>query len=93
MRFGVPVIATAAGGAGELVEHGGEGFLVAPGDVDALAGHLARLTDDRELLLDMALAALRRAERHPSWERSMSRVRSFLRATASEHRLASEQAS
>ena len=93
MRFGVPVIATAAGGAGELVEHGREGFLVVPGDVDALAGHLARLTDDRALLLEMGLAALRRAERHPSWERSMSRVRTFLLSSASEHRLAREQAS
>ncbi|MGH8609631.1 MAG: glycosyltransferase [Gammaproteobacteria bacterium] len=43
MRFGLPVIATTAGGAHELVGHGHEGFLVVPGDADALTGHLRLL--------------------------------------------------
>ena len=70
MRFGLPVIATTAGGAHEIVEHGREGFLVAPGDADALTRHLRLLGTNRELLLQMGLAARRRAARHPSLERA-----------------------
>ena len=47
MRFGLPVIATTAGGAHEIVEHGREGFLVAPGDADALTRHLRLFCADR----------------------------------------------
>lgn len=40
MLCGVPVVASAAGGAMELVETGKTGWLVPPGDVDALAAHI-----------------------------------------------------
>jgi glycosyltransferase involved in cell wall biosynthesis len=43
MASGVPVVATRVGGVPELVEHGGTGWLVAPGDADGLAGAVARL--------------------------------------------------
>jgi glycosyltransferase involved in cell wall biosynthesis len=78
MRSGLPVIATSAGGAREVVDHGREGFLVAPGDVDALTRHLQLLLTDRELLLRMGRAALRRAGRHPTWDQSFAHVRAFL---------------
>ncbi|MEY2441365.1 MAG: hypothetical protein QOJ46_791 [bacterium] len=78
MRMGLPVLASAAGGAREIVEHGREGLLVEPGDVDALAGHLGRLASDRDLLLRMSGAAAARAARHPGWERSLAPVRSYL---------------
>jgi glycosyltransferase involved in cell wall biosynthesis len=78
MWFGLPVIATSAGGAHEVVEEGREGFFVAPGDVDALSGHFRLLVADRELLLKMGLAARRRAQRHPTWEQSFERVRDLL---------------
>ena len=88
MRFGLPVIASTAGGAGELVEHGREGFLVAPGDVSALADHLGLLLRDRELLARMGVAARRRIDRHPGWDDSLERARAFLCSTVEGHRRA-----
>jgi glycosyltransferase involved in cell wall biosynthesis len=82
MRCGLPVIATSAGGAEEVIEHACEGWLVAPGDVDALSAHLAQLAEDRDLLLGMSLAARRRAERHPTWDDAHGRSRAFLRSVA-----------
>lgn len=43
MSQGVPVVATAVGAVGELIEHGRTGYLVAPGDADGLALHLIEL--------------------------------------------------
>ena len=86
MRVGLPVIASTAGGAGEVIDDGSEGWLVAPGDVQTLASRLGRLCEDRELLARMGLAARGRAERHPRWDESLGHVRAFLRTVVSEHR-------
>jgi glycosyltransferase involved in cell wall biosynthesis len=40
-----PVIASHVGGIPELIEHGKNGLLVTPGDVDSLAGAMTRLQD------------------------------------------------
>lgn len=85
MRFGLPVIATSAGGAHEVVDDGREGLFVAPGDVDTLSGHLRALTADRELLLRMGLAARRRAARHPTWDQSFARARDLLSCLVASH--------
>lgn len=42
----VPVVATQVGGVSELVEHGRNGFIVRPGDVDELADRLVELIGD-----------------------------------------------
>lgn len=55
-----------------------DGFLVSPGDYDALAVYLTRLARDRELLLEMSLAALDRYQTQSTWENSMENIRSFL---------------
>jgi glycosyltransferase involved in cell wall biosynthesis len=48
LHAGVPVVASSQGGSTELVQDGRNGYLVAPGDVGALAERLTRLlTDDR----------------------------------------------
>ncbi|MGH9277993.1 MAG: glycosyltransferase family 4 protein [Acidimicrobiales bacterium] len=78
MRFGLPVIATAAGGPPEIIEDGREGFLVAPGDIDAITRALRSLADDRDLVVRMGLAARRRAASHVSWEQSGEQVRELL---------------
>jgi sugar transferase (PEP-CTERM/EpsH1 system associated) len=49
MASGVPVIATATGGNGELIESGQTGELVPVGDADALANAIRRYAADREL--------------------------------------------
>lgn len=49
MACGLPVVATRNGGLCEVVDDGVTGFLVAPGDADALAAALARYVSDRPL--------------------------------------------
>ena len=78
MHFGLPAIASTAGAAQEIITHGQNGFLVAPGDAAALAQCLKTLMKDRQLLLKMSLAAQRRAAAHPTWNESAARVRGFL---------------
>ncbi len=78
MGFGMPVIASTAGAVPEVVDDGREGFLVTPGDVDALTEEIGRLIRDRNLLLAMSLAARKRSLGHPTWAQSAARVEEFL---------------
>ncbi len=80
MAFGLPALATTAGGAREIITSGRDGFLVPPGDIGALAGHLEALMHDRELLLAMSLAAQDRFAAHPTWEDAGAAVHQFLRS-------------
>jgi glycosyltransferase involved in cell wall biosynthesis len=57
MAAGRPVVATAVGGTGEVVENGATGVLVPPGDVDALGRALAELLDDEERRRHLGAAA------------------------------------
>jgi len=59
-----PVIATRVGGIPEVVEDGVSGYLVEPGDVDALAARVAALIADRSLRARMGEAGRARVERH-----------------------------
>ncbi len=59
---GVPVVAYAVGGIPDCVENGVNGFLVPPGDVEALAVAVARLSGDRELLSRMRAGARLRGD-------------------------------
>lgn len=78
MASGLPVIASADGGAREMVQDGVNGFLIKPGDTVAIAGYIARLAVDRELLVRMSLAARERYRAHPTWEERMELVRQAL---------------
>jgi glycosyltransferase involved in cell wall biosynthesis len=49
LAAGRPVVATRVGGVPDVIREGEDGFLVEPGDVDALAERLARLAADPEL--------------------------------------------
>jgi glycosyltransferase involved in cell wall biosynthesis len=80
MAFGLPALATTAGGAVEIITSGRDGFLVPPGDLNALASHLRRLMDDRDLLLAMSLAAQARFATHPTWEDAGAAVYRFLQS-------------
>ncbi|MGY1724507.1 glycosyltransferase family 4 protein [Blastococcus sp. SYSU DS0533] len=57
MSRGIPAVTTPVGATEELVTHGVNGFLLPPGDVDALAEHLLRLLGDSALRDEMARAA------------------------------------
>lgn len=81
MGFGIPVIAGQEGGAGELVTHGREGFLVTPGDHAAVARHIHALAND-ELRAKMGRYARQRWEKLPTWEESMGRLIEELEAAA-----------
>ena len=78
MRFGLPVIASAAGGAREIVSHGVNGFLAPPGDPATLSRLLKSLLENRDLLVRLSLAALTHAASQPTWKESAARVREFL---------------
>jgi glycosyltransferase involved in cell wall biosynthesis len=56
MLAGKPVVATAAGGAAEIVRHGSTGLLVKPGDAEALTGALRRLLADPNLAASFGAA-------------------------------------
>ena len=78
MAFGLPVVALTTGAARELINHGINGFLVAPDDEAALTEHLTHLVQDRALLAQMAQAARATYDRHPTWDQSMSAAYQWL---------------
>ena len=80
MRFGLPVIASTAGAAREIVTHGENGFLVRPQDTRALPHYLYSLYSNRERLLVMSFAARRRYTQHPTWQQSMAGAAAWLAA-------------
>lgn len=63
MATGVPVVAAAHGGLGELVEHGSTGLLHTPGDPVSLADSLQRVAASVETNRAMGDAARKRYER------------------------------
>jgi glycosyltransferase involved in cell wall biosynthesis len=65
------VVSTACGSAGDLVEDERTGFTFAPGDIGALAGALARLERDRDLLARLGTSA---RERIDSWGLEQNRA-------------------
>ena len=81
MRFGEPVVASTAGAIPEVVDNGREGFLISAGDIDALTEAIGRLIRDRNLLLEMSLAAWKRSRGHPTWAENGSRIKGFLQET------------
>ncbi len=64
MACGVPVIATKAGGFPEFIVSGEHGFLLAPGDVEGMAGKALSLLSDRELWVSFSEACVKQAKRY-----------------------------
>ena len=56
LAAGRPVVATRVGGVPDVVRDGVDGFLVEPGDIDAMADRLAELAGDSELRARMGEA-------------------------------------
>jgi glycosyltransferase involved in cell wall biosynthesis len=62
MAAGKPVISTTIGGSPDLIDNEQTGLLVQPGDAEALAAAISRLSADPELRKRMSLAALQKIE-------------------------------
>jgi glycosyltransferase involved in cell wall biosynthesis len=80
MCFGLPAIATTAGAASEIISDRVDGFLIEPGAAGLLFSRLKILDEDRELLIQMSLAARERYLRQPRWEATAGRIREFLQS-------------
>jgi glycosyltransferase involved in cell wall biosynthesis len=61
MACGLPVVASAIGGLREVVEHGRTGYLIAPGDVNALAEALRALAHAHQCRTALGAAGRQRA--------------------------------
>lgn len=57
MLWGIPVVATAAGGVPEVVRHGVDGLLSAPGDAVALGANLCAVLEDAGLRCRLVASA------------------------------------
>ena len=64
MAAGLPVVATDVGGTAELIDAGVEGYVVPPGDRDALVARSLEILSDPAGLTMMQLAARARAARY-----------------------------
>ena len=53
MAASLPILATSVGGIPDLIEHGVNGFLVNPVEIDRMADHILRLMDSDSLKIDM----------------------------------------
>lgn len=78
MGFGLPPVATTAGGAPELVTDGKDGWLVPPDEPEAIARALRPLLADRDRLARHGRAALARHAAHPTWEETMADAHAFI---------------
>ncbi len=83
---GLPVVATAHGGIVDVVRHEESGFLVAEGDVEAMADCMLVVARDPERAAAMGRVGRRHVEQGFSFERSLGLLSALLRA-ASQDRL------
>jgi glycosyltransferase involved in cell wall biosynthesis len=74
LAAGVPVVATAAGGTGAVVDDRETGYLAPIGDVAALAGHLRTLRDDATLRTKMGAEGARRMRERFAIERMVGDI-------------------
>jgi glycosyltransferase involved in cell wall biosynthesis len=80
LASGLPIVGSATGGIPDLVEHGSNGLLVPPGDVQALAGAIRYLANDPELRSEMALRNRAKAEATLEWAQVTRRYQSIYEA-------------
>lgn len=75
MACGLPIVCTELGtGTSYVNQHGETGFVVAPGDAEALAAAIDKLVQDPDLRRQMGQAGLRRARDHFSKETMLARM-------------------
>lgn len=74
MGYGLPVVSTTVGGIPQLVEHGVNGYLYEPGDVDGFAEGILRLLRDPELRDRMGKAGYDRVKECFSFEAHTEKI-------------------
>jgi glycosyltransferase involved in cell wall biosynthesis len=74
LSAGVPVVTTRVGAIPEAIDDGEQGFLVEPGDVDALTDRIARLITEPKLRAGMSRSARTRYEHDFTAERFAGRL-------------------
>jgi glycosyltransferase involved in cell wall biosynthesis len=73
MALGLPLVVTDMGGNREAVEHGTNGYVIRPGDREALVEALSRLAKDPERRRQMGQASRQRVEALFSLEQMIAR--------------------
>jgi glycosyltransferase involved in cell wall biosynthesis len=86
MAGGLPVISTPIGGIRDIVDEGKTGFLVPPGNVDALAECIRRFRDDPAMRLRMGAASRARVEERFNLSRISEQVVDLLKRAAASRR-------
>jgi glycosyltransferase involved in cell wall biosynthesis len=84
MAMGLPVVATDAGGTGEIVGDGETGLLVPPGAPSAIAGALCRLLDDNTLRSRLVEGAWTRLDAQFTLTRAVDQVEALLGGVVSQ---------
>ncbi len=80
MAYGTPVVASAAGGLPELIEHGVSGMLSPVGDVELMAQNCLHLLQNQEMMSIISQGAITKAEHYkaerviPLYEGAYSQV-------------------
>jgi glycosyltransferase involved in cell wall biosynthesis len=99
MAAGKPMVACRVGGVPEFVEDGVTGYLISPGDVDALVDRLQTLIGDSDLRQKMGQQGAQRMRHEHSAETMVNRIHQVYKrhwvvedATASAHRAVPELA-
>jgi len=82
MLSGKPIVATAPGGPGEIVDHGGTGLLVPPADPELLARAIHLLMTDRDLARKMGELAKQAATERYSIEKVIQTIADCLVITS-----------
>ncbi len=77
--WGLPVVATTAGDIGDRVLDGRTGFLVSPGDVDALGDALLRVALDRSLRRALGRAGREHTLANFTWSRVAAKIAAAMR--------------
>ena len=74
MACEVPVVATRAGGIGEVIQHGKQGFLSEVDEWEKLEDYVLRLIEDKELHAEMAIEARKQVIENFSMKRMVSQL-------------------
>lgn len=85
LAYSIPVIASRVGGIPDAITHGKEGFLINPGDIDAIAKYILELTQNSDLKKTMRTKARARAELNFSSEMILSKLDKLYQSLGAVH--------